>query len=368
MVHNFFVRFLLVSILNNIKKVIFETLNGELTFILQTLFLVFIWSCVCAHTVSYIENVANDEEDIENGVMKWLDRIENGVQPLRFIGQLFSFSLVFRFKVCFDRWWIGRKLWGRIVTNCLDLAMQAARCFSNPDIADEFYRYLIVYSYACMCILRNESLCDGNNVKAGAGVGLRLVKRGLLKQKELEELKMWEPHYCIDVLRELVVQAYMTKDSFYLEKVNIHSQLYRCFDNSIKNLNDIIGDCISVKAAGLPVSYDGIHLYTFFVYFSVAPIIWSASMSWVAVPMTMSVSSIVLCFIILGTKLLDPFGKDKVDIPIERFCMAIEEQICAIQDRAERKNPDRHNEGKHLNYRSNCKSKNYIIGFAQDEM
>ena len=44
---------------------------------------------------------------------------------------------------------------------------------------------------------------------------------------------------------------------------------------------------------------------------------------------------IIMFLIVMGTKLVDPFGLDKVDIPMECFCATIEAQIQAIDQRSQ---------------------------------
>lgn len=210
--------------------------------------------------------------------------------------------------------------------------MQANRWIKNDDIARCFTRLLVVYMYASKNLLRDSSLYE-------SGDGNDLLKREILKEKELQEIQgasCWEPHFCMEAMRELLQRAFLIKDGFYLEATKIHGQTYRCFDNSIKDLNDRIGRCIGVKSADLPIAYDGVHLIAFYLYFTLAPLIWAAESVWVAIPISVIAGFIALSLIILGSQLIDPFGNDKVDIPMEVFCRTIEEQIAAIVERRER--------------------------------
>ena len=307
-----------------------ETVISDIKFVIGSLVCIGTWSAICAYGVFRLNQKA--EEDPTGTSARWLEYIAFGRDPLRVIGSLFSFALVFRFKVCYDRWWDGRQLWGQIITGCLDLAIQINRWMANEDIVDRFNRFLVVYSYACKDILRHTSLVD-------SGDGEKLIKNGFLTKNELKEIDdypCWEPHFCLEVMRELLSNAYMMKGGFYLEEVKIHSQVYRCFDNSIKDLNDRIGQCIAVQSSELPEVYDGLHLFAFTLYFTAAPVIWATTMVWVAIPMSLLVSFIVLSLIKLGTQLVDPFGDDQVDIPIESFCLTIEHQIDAIIQRRAR--------------------------------
>ena len=270
---------------------------------------VILWSSLSAYGASELHKMA--EQNPGGSAEAWIDHLDKANKPLSVIGSLFSFSLVFRFKVCYDRWWNGRGKWLDIITNCLDLSMQSYRWFSNRDFADHMNRYLIVYAYACKAQLRGES------IKGIGGDGKALVLRGHLSMEELEDIHnypSWQPHYCTEMMREIHQASMLQSGSFYLEPVKMHGQLYRCFDNTIKNLINLIGDCISLQSSEMPVAYDGIHLLIFFVYFTFAAVIWSVSLSWLVVPLEFAVSSVVLLFIVLGTKLVDPFGTDAVSM------------------------------------------------------
>lgn len=311
-------------------KLVFETIFSDSKFVVGSLVSIGIWSSICAYGVFRLDQKA--QEDHHGTSAKWLEIIAMGRDPLRVIGSLFGFALVFRFKICYDRWWEGRQLWGQIITGCLDLAIQINRWMANQDIVDRFNRFLVVYCYACKNILGHKSLVD-------SGDGEKMIIRRLLTRNELKEIQdypCWEPHFCLEVMRELLSNAYLVKGGFYLEEAKMHSQVYRCFDNSIKDLNDRIGQCIAVQSSELPEVYDGLHLFAFTLYFTAAPVIWATTMLWVVIPMSLLVSFIALGLIKLGTELVDPFGDDEVDIPLESFCLTIEQQIDAIIQRRAR--------------------------------
>ena len=98
-------------------------------------------------------------------------------------------------------------------------------------------------------------------------------------------------------------------------------------------MNTLIGNCIRVRASGLPASYDAITMTSFVTFFLLASVVWSAAIGWMT-PIVVFLASIIIMFLILmGTKLVDPFGLDKVDIPMECFCATIEAQMQAIDQR-----------------------------------
>ena len=288
-----------------------------------------IWSILCA----YGANVLREHAAINQGgnAETWLDDIENCKNAVSVIGTLFVFILVFRFNACYDRWWESRIFWGDIVSSSLELGMMNRRWLSDDDLMDKFSRFIVVFSYACKSLLRGKSLKDEGED------GPSLVKKGLLAQKELDimhEYPSWQPYFCLDVIREVILQAHMTPCLRLDESNKVHGQLFRCFDNTIKELNKLIGNCVRVRASGLPASYDAITMTSFIAFFLTASVVWSASIGWMTPIIVAFASTIIMFLIVMGTKLVDPFGTDKVDIPMEDFCATIEAQIQAIDQRS----------------------------------
>lgn len=316
----------------------YEVISGHLLFIFGSLLYFGLWSSLCAYGAIRLELEAQAQENNtlqDSNIREWLNNIKAASDPLKVIGTLFSFSLVFRFNICYERWWEGRKLWGSIITNCLDLAIQVSRWLTDPELSHRFKRFLIVYSYACKSLLKHRSLGDDQRGDAPG-----LIERGLLTENELAAINnfpSWEPHFCIEMMRELLAKSYQKPGSFGgLERHKMQGQLYRCFDNSIKELNNNIGECISIQTAHLPYAYDGMHLLCLYLYFTLAPVVWATEMAWVTVPFVLAISFLALSFIMLGSELIDPFGDDVVDIPTDRFCQNIERQINTIFARRNR--------------------------------
>jgi len=98
-------------------------------------------------------------------------------------------------------------------------------------------------------------------------------------------------------------------------------------------MNILIGNCIRVRASGLPASYDAITMTSFVTFFLLASVVWSMAIGWMTPIVIFLASMIIMFLIVMGTKLVDPFGLDKVDIPMECFCATIEAQMQAIDQR-----------------------------------
>ena len=75
-------------------------------------------------------------------------------------------------------------------------------------------------------------------------------------------------------------------------------------------------------------------MMSYYLFFFLAAFVWSVSIGWM-VPIIIGCASFVVMFlIVMGSKLVDPFGFDKVDIPLEAFCETVEAQVCAQDVRA----------------------------------
>jgi len=266
-----------------------------------------------------------------------LEDIEACKNAVSIIGTLFVFTLVFRFNACYDRWWESRIFWGDIISKCLELGMMNRRWFNHEELQDQLSRFIVVYSYACKSLLRGKTLTsEGED-------GTELVRKGLLTKRELQIMHSspsWQPHFCLDVIREVIVKLHMIPGGEGLRIVRIddnnkiHGQLFRCLDNTLKDMNTLIGNCIRVRASGLPASYDAITMTSFITFFLLASVVWSAAIGWMTPIIVFMASTIIMFLILMGSKLVDPFGLDKVDIPMECFCATIEAQLQAVDQRS----------------------------------
>ena len=171
--------------------------------------------------------------------------------------------------------------------------------------------------------------------------GQDLVERGFLTQEELDEMENelgWQPHFCLDLLGEILIEAhYPVGGMMFDANHKVHSQLFRAVDGCISNLGNSLGEAIRVRASGLPETYDGLHHVIFYFYFILAPVFFSPTIGWV-LPFSIGLEALlIMAFVVMGSDLVQPFGEDRVDLPLEFFCETIEAQAQYIRDRAKRK-------------------------------
>ena len=108
--------------------------------------------------------------------------------------------------------------------------MMNRRWFDHEELQDQLSRFIVVYSYAC------KSLLSGKSLTAEGEDGTELVKKGLLTKHELDIMRSspsWQPHFCLDVIREVIVKLHMVPGGKGLridDNNKIHGQLFRCLE------------------------------------------------------------------------------------------------------------------------------------------
>ena len=188
----------------------------------------------------------------------------------------------------------------------------------------------ITYAYACKAQLRGHSLNDAKED------GPNLVLRNVLSRPELDVLcnqNAWQPFYCIDAMRAVMNEGLQRNDDEEHPDWRKNSA-HQAMENTICNLAEAFGGCMKVKSTGLPVAYDDILNSMGAIFFVAAVLAWAPNTGYYN-PVIVLVAYIIVKMIIgVGNDMEDPFGHDESDLPLEKYCLTIEKQINAIDERA----------------------------------
>jgi len=187
---------------------------------------------------------------------------------------------------------------------------------------------IIVFAWACKAQLNGRSLVHAE--------GPALVARGMLEQAELDaigEQAGWQPHYCLDVLRAVMSEAWRREGGTTLPSEATRTSAYLALESLYVELAKAIGGAIRVKATGLPSSYDNFLYLLVGIFFVVAPLAWGNVAGW-STPVICTVVFIVIrTLMVLGDALEDPFGEDITDHPLGKFCKVVELQCKVVYER-----------------------------------
>lgn len=253
--------------------------------------------------------------------------LDYGVIPASFTFKLVPFTLVglplsiflgFRNNSSYDRFWEGRKLWGRLINTTRTLTRQIM-LYVEPEQAgishdeaeqlqvefrQEMIYRLIAYLHALRHHLRDER--DFGDCRA------------LLNPREFEQLSK-DPNAPIGLLHRMGERFRSAwkegwVDTFHLPEL----------EKTLEVLTDIQGGCERIKKTPIPFAYTVlmhrlVGIYCFALPFGVYSEI--GDLTPVAVFM---VSYSFFGLDAIGDELEEPFGKDANDLPLSSFCNMLE--------------------------------------------
>lgn len=313
---------------DNIFRKIAFSLQSHRVFLFSSLVILELWACLCVYAALLLQEQA--DADPGGRAEKWLSWLDGAGDKLRLMGTLFAFAVVFRFNKCYERWNQGRIIWGTIISTSADVTRMASNWIVDEAFANRFCRFVVVFSYASKALLRGNSLEDFDEE------GEKLIEREFLTREELQDMTQydgWQPQYCLDMLDAIWIEAHFVADKVIMfdSSHKVHSQLFRAIEGSITKLGAALGDAIRLRASGLPETYDSLHHLIFYSYFMLSAVFFAPSTGW-ALPILMGTQTLIIMMIsVLGSDLVQPFGRDRVDLPLELFCQTIEAQVNQIR-------------------------------------
>lgn len=231
--------------------------------------------------------------------------------PLTVVGAALGIFCSFRTNSCYDRWWEGRKLWGRLINTSRHWAIQARRYVPEPG-RRLLIRRQIAYVHTLRALLRDEDPLVDENVLA------------YLSDEEVEALRASTNHTArlLDMQMHdvLALNGEGVVDEFRLQSL----------DESVRHLLDIQGGCERIKKTPLPRGYGFIAdiMITGFGY--LLPMGIAKELSWATIPVSVLA---VLCFKLIsetGRVLENPFSTFWNGLPLSAMSRTIERNLLEI--------------------------------------
>jgi len=235
--------------------------------------------------------------------------------PFSLVAVALGIFLGFRNNTSYDRFWEGRKLWGRLVNTTRSLARQVQIMVGpqreqlgvSPEQAEvhrELVYRIIAYVHCFRMHLRDED--DLASL------------RGLVPDSEREALRD-QLNRPVAILRELGARF---RDLWQEGKV--HPMHLPVLEESLTMLTDIQGACERIKSTPIPSSYTVlIHrivaVYTFGLPFGIVDVVGSATPVVVAI-----ISYAFFGLDAVGEEIEEPFGTDVNDLPLSTLSRMIE--------------------------------------------
>lgn len=239
--------------------------------------------------------------------------------PFTLIGVALGIFLGFRNNTSYDRYWEGRKLWGRLVNTARTITRQTLT-FVSPQPGSgavepseeqrafhrDVVRRVAAYVHCVRLHLRDED----------HGELARLLTPEELSALDRESNR---PIALLQTIGDRFREAWL--------RGWIHDQHLPVLDRSLTELCDIQGGCERIKATPIPFSYTAlIHrivaLYCFALPFGIMTEVQAYTPVVVAI-----ISYAFFGLDAVGDEIEDPFGKDPNDLPLSALSAMIEQNI-----------------------------------------
>jgi ion channel-forming bestrophin family protein len=241
--------------------------------------------------------------------LQWL---ELTITPFQLVGIALSIFLGFRNSSCYERWWEGRKLWGRLVNTSRSYSRQVLTLVrgDGPEVAElqrELVDRMVAYVHALRLHLREQDSWDEVTPFLPEG------ERDALREQRNE------PYW---ILHRMGEQHRTAMDRGWIDRFHLP-----VLEASLTDLMDIQGGCERIKNTPVPLSYTElthriVAIYVLFLPFGVIN---------TAGPLTpIVVIMVAFCFLGLdavGSQIENPFEEDANDLPLAQLSRMIENDL-----------------------------------------
>lgn len=229
------------------------------------------------------------------------------------LGFVLSLLLVFRTNTAYDRWWEGRKLWGKLVNDSRNFVIKINSILPENDVKNrtQIAKYLRFFPYFLASHLSKEST--------------RLVL-----DEDFSDLQKELQHH---PPAELVFL--LTKKLYQLKKENKISDTEMLFlDTQLSGFLDVCGVCERIKNTPIPYSYSSFIKKFIIFYVMALPVANVVNLGGFMIPITMFVYYVLMSLELIAEEIEDPFNNDENDIPMEAISQNIERSINLISNKA----------------------------------
>jgi len=267
---------------------------------LKILFPTMILMAVYSYGIQYLE--------IEYLHLTAKSKVSNVGMIHSLLGFVLSLLLVFRTNTAYDRWWEGRKLWGKLVNDTRNFAVKINTLLSDDrDSANQIARYLKYFPHFLAKHLSEEST------------------RLALDEDYSEIEKSLKHHGPTDLVILLTHKLHQLKKE---GKISDIEMLY--LDTQVSGFLDVCGGCERIKNTPIPYSYSSFIKKFIILYVLALPIAYVINLGLFMIPLTVFVYYVLMSLELIAEEIEDPFNNDENDIPMEAIAQNIERNVHQI--------------------------------------
>lgn len=226
------------------------------------------------------------------------------------LGFVLSLLLVFRTNTAYDRWWEGRKLWGKLVNDSRNFAIKITILLEGyPKDIQQIARYLKFFPHFLAKHLSKES------TRLALDEDYSEIEKSL-KQHGPSEIIMLLSHKLNQLKKE--------------GKISDVEMIY--LDTQLSGFLDVCGACERIKNTPIPYSYSSFVKKFIILYVMALPVAYVINIGLFMIPLTVFVYYVLMSLELIAEEIEDPFNNDENDIPMETIAQNIEKNVHQIMD------------------------------------
>mgnify|MGYP000925305249 CR=1 FL=1 len=227
--------------------------------------------------------------------------------PLGVVGGAIGIFVSFRTNSCYQRWWEGRQLWGRLVNTSRHIASQARAYLDSDDVSVRRIVYRqVAYVHVLRVVLRQQTVLDDPACQRF----LTDDEKALAKTSTNLNHALLSRH-----LEDFVALA---KDG------KIDAWRLQSLDESVRQLLDIQGGCERIKKTPFPRGYGFISERLIQAFAILFPLGIVGDLGWLSVPISLLVCMAFMLISEVGRVLEDPFNLFWNALPLAALSVTIE--------------------------------------------
>lgn len=239
-----------------------------------------------------------------------LHRLALPTAPLAVVGAALGIFVSFRTNSAYDRWWEGRKLWGRMINVSRHFATQVINYL--PADADETKRRLVhrhaAYVHALRCLLRQQDPLQDPEL-------LRVLP-------DDPERYRGQSNITHALLHRQSEELVALDDAGRLSELRLQSM-----DRSLEEMLAVQGGCERIKKTPMPRGYGFIASRLIIAYGLLFPWGLVFEIGWLVVPINVLVCLSFALISEAGRVLEDPFTMFWNGLPLTNMSMMIERNL-----------------------------------------
>ncbi|GBL46305.1 probable membrane protein STY1534 [Sulfuriferula multivorans] len=234
--------------------------------------------------------------------------------PFTLIGLPLAIFLGFRNNAAYDRYWEGRKLWGRLVSDTQNLSRQCQNLIQQPapvsaslgltDIRVRMIYRAIAYAHSLRDRLRNAR--EASDLS------------GLLQEEERRQLGQSAngPNFLMFRMGADLGQC--------VREGRIEACLAASIDATLSSMVVVNAGCERIKNTPIPFSYTLLLHRTAYLYCFLLPFGLVDSIGFMTPFVVAIVAYTFFGLDALGDEIEEPFGLSENDLPLDALCRTIE--------------------------------------------